>query len=225
MLIIGFIQKKPTHFESLNVERINIVENDGTIKLIITNTSRFPTGQEKVNGRINNEDRKKRSGMLFFNEDGIEAGGFIFDGKKTDDGHSSGLSLTFDQYDGDQVMQLLTTDFQNGDERIVRSGLSFRDRPPHETQDLLRKISAELNQITDEKKREEKINEYIEKGYIGGAQRLLIGKTENKNNGLFLFAQDGSPRASFYVDQNDQVKLLIFNAKGEVESSWPAPSN
>lgn len=99
-------------FEEIDVERINIVEKDGTVKMVITNVERFPNGQVKINGRPTNEDRKKRAGMLFFNEDGLECGGFIYDGQKNANGHSSGLSFTHDQYDGDQVMQLLTQDYQ-----------------------------------------------------------------------------------------------------------------
>ncbi|WP_212668831.1 hypothetical protein [Pseudoalteromonas sp. NBT06-2] len=38
------------------------------------------------------------------------------------------MSLTFEQYNGDQVIQLLTTDTLRGDKRIVRSGLAFNDR-------------------------------------------------------------------------------------------------
>lgn len=212
--------EQPNHFETLNVERINIVEADGTVKLLITNTERFPTTEE-VNGRVLNETRKKRSGMLFFNEEGMEAGGLIFDGSKNEQGHSSGLSLTFDQYNGDQVMQLLTTDQQRGDQRRVSSALVFNDRPEHETQDKVREVMREIEQIEDPAVRRAKIQEYQEQGIIGGSTRLLLGKTGSQNNGLFLFAKDGSPRAMFYVDANDQVQLQFMNDKGEVTHSWP----
>ena len=59
-------------FSEIDVERINIVEKDGTVKMIITNVERFPTGKDSLNGRPTNESRKKRAGMLFFNEEGIE---------------------------------------------------------------------------------------------------------------------------------------------------------
>ena len=66
-------------FSEIDVERINIVEKDGTVKMIITNVDRFPNGNDKINERPTNKNRKKRSGMLFYNEDGIESGGFIYD--------------------------------------------------------------------------------------------------------------------------------------------------
>lgn len=78
----AFKKSSNQKFDEIDVERINIVEKNGTVKMVITNVEKFPNGKDKINGRPTNEDRKKRSGMLFFNEDGIECGGFIYDGKK-----------------------------------------------------------------------------------------------------------------------------------------------
>lgn len=219
--LTGFKGDNSAKFDTLDVERINIVEPDGTVKMIITNVARFPNGKDEVNGRVLNESRKKRSGMLYFNEEGIEAGGFIYDGAKNEQGHSAGMSLTFDQYNGDQVMQILTTDSKRGDKRNIRSGIMFNDRAEHETQDIVKKVMKELSQIKDKQARMEKIKYYEDKGLIGGAPRVLLGKTSSKNNGLFLFAKDGSPRAHFYVDDNDQVKLEVLNKSGDVVNSWP----
>lgn len=219
ILTTGMKAERQGHFDTLTVERLNIVEADGTVKMLLTNTARFPT-TEQVNGTVLNEDRKKRSGMLFFNEEGIEAGGFIYDGSKNERGHSAGMSLTFDKYDGDQVMQLLTVDEKRGDKRVIRSGLAFNDRAEFETQSRTREIMRELNQITDKAERNKKISEYEQQGLIGGAPRILLGKTAAQNNGLFLFAKDGSPRAMFFVDEHDEVQLQFMNSKGEVTHTW-----
>jgi len=100
---LAFRSSGPQQFDEITVHRINIVEPDGTVKMVITNADKFPNGENKLNGRTLTKSRKKRSGMLYFNEDGIECGGFIYDGQKKTDGHSAGMSLTYDQYDGDQV--------------------------------------------------------------------------------------------------------------------------
>lgn len=210
-------------FTEIDVERINIIEKDGTVKMIITNVERFPNGNTIINGRPTNEDRKKRSGMLFFNEDGIECGGFIYDGEKKENGHSSGLSLTYDQYDGDQVMQLLTEDYSKGNERFVASSLVFNDRAPKETQLKSMEITKELEALrkTNPKMAKQKYNQYIEQGLIGSAPRVMLGKTRSENNGLFLFDDKGVPRAMFYVDKENNAKLDFFNEKGEVIASFP----
>lgn len=210
-------------FNEIDVERINIVEKDGTVKMIITNVERFPNGTAKINNRPTNVDRKKRSGMLFFNEDGIECGGFIYDGKKNTNGHSSGLSLTYDQYDGDQVIQLLTQDYKEGDKRFVGSSLMFNDRPSKESQSQTAQIMKELDELgkKDPKAAEEKYKMYEAKGLIGGAPRVMLGKSRSENNGLFLFDDKGMPRAMFYVDKNNNAKLDFFDDKGNVISSFP----
>lgn len=210
-------------FSEIDVERINIVEKDGTVKMIITNVDRFPNGNAKINERPTNEDRKKRTGMLFFNEDGIECGGFIYDGKKNANGHSSGLSLTYDQYDGDQVMQLLTQDFKEGNNRTVSSGLMFNDRPSNESQLRIAQINRELEQLAqkDPKAADVKYKEYESQGLIGGAPRMLLGKSRSESNGLFLFDNKGMPRAMFYVDKENNAKLDFFDEKGNSIASFP----
>ena len=210
-------------FGEIDVQRINIVEKDGTVKMVITNVDRFPTGKEKLNGVATNETRKKRSGMLFFNEDGKECGGFIYDGKKNAKGHSAGLSLTFDQYDGDQVMQLLTEDNQEGDQRFVTTNLVFNDRPVKESQQKTTKIMKELDSLnkTNPQAAQEKYNEYEKQGLLGGVPRVLLGKTGSQNNGLFLFDNKGMPRAMFYVDKENNAKLDFFDDKGNIISTYP----
>lgn len=210
-------------FSEIDVERINIVEKDGTVKMIITNVEKFPNGNVKINGKPTNEDRKKRSGMLFFNEDGIECGGFIYDGQKNAKGHSSGLSLTYDQYDGDQVMQLLTQDSKEGNDRFVTSGLMFNDRPSKESQAETGRIMKELDALgkKDPKAADEKYKMYVEKGLLGGAPRVLLGKSRSESNGLFLFDNKGMPKAMFYVDKENNAKLDFFDDKGNTIASFP----
>lgn len=210
-------------FSEIDVERINIVEKDGTVKMIITNVERFPNGSEKINNLPTNEDRKKRSGMLFYNEDGLETGGFIYDGRKTENGHSAGLSLTYDQYDGDQVMQLLTQDVGQGDKRSVSSTLAFNDRPNRESQIKTIEIMQELEVLrkSDPKAMREKYKEYEAQGLVGGVPRIMLGKSRSQNNGLFLFDDKGMPRAMFYVDKENNAKLDFFDEKGNIIASFP----
>lgn len=219
----AFKKNSNQKFSEIDVERINIVEKDGTVKMIITNVDKFPNGKVKINGRPTNEDRKKRSGMLFFNEDGIECGGFIYDGQKKANNHSSGLSLTFDQYDGDQVMQLLTQDYKEGDNRFVSSALMFNDRPSKESQIRTAEIMKELEELgkKDPKAADEKYKMYQAQGLIGGSPRVMLGKSQSENNGLFLFDNNGMPKAMFYVDKENNAKLDFFDEKGNIIASFP----
>lgn len=227
MTTTAFQQTGNKKFGEIDVERINIVEKDGTVKMMITNVERFPNGHDMINNRPTNETRKKRSGMIFFNEDGIECGGFIYDGQKNESGHSSGLSLTYDQYDGDQVMQLLTQDYSEGDQRYVSSSLVFNDRPAKESQLKTGEIMNELRELRkkDPKAAQLKYKEYEELGLIGGAPRVMLGKSRSQNNGLFLFDTEGKPKAMFYVDKENSAKLDFFDDKGNIIASFPEQKN
>ncbi|HLW50093.1 MAG TPA: hypothetical protein VKZ78_03910 [Sphingobacteriaceae bacterium] len=210
-------------FSEIDVERINIVERDGTVKMVITNVDRFPHGNDIINGRPTNDDRKQRAGMLFFNEEGIECGGFIYDGQKTADGHSAGMSLTYDQYDGDQVMQLLMRDDKVGDQRFVRSSIAFVDQPAHLSQGEIGAIHSELTELgkTDRAAMQKKYVEYKEQGMIGNIDRMVLGQTRSKSNGLFLFDDSGVPRAMFFIDKDNNASLQFFDENGNTIASFP----
>lgn len=131
--------------------------------------------------------------------------------------------MTYDQYDGDQVMQLLTQDYNKGDKRFVTSGLMFNDRPSKESQVKTAEIMKELDELgkKDPKSADEKYKLYEQQGFIGGAPRVMIGKSRNENNGLFLFDNKGMPKAMFYVDKENKAKLDFFVDKGNVIASFP----
>jgi hypothetical protein len=223
VLIFAFFtsQKSPqAHFETIDVERINIIEKDGTVKLLITNQERFPNSADTINGRINH-DRGQYAGMLFYNDEGIECGGFIYNGAKNEEGHSSGLSLTFDQYDGDQLMQLLTTDEKINGKRYKAGGLMFNDRADNESQMEMLRIAKELEGIKDEAERKKKLDEYKAQGLIGVTPRVYLGQSASRKNGLFLFDDQGRPKARFYVTKDNEAKLQVLDNEGKVVSSWP----
>ncbi|MEE9361381.1 MAG: hypothetical protein V3U92_02150 [Cellulophaga sp.] len=219
---VAFKHSSNQKFGTIDVERINIVEKDGTTKMIITNVAEFPNGKDSINNRATNVKRKKRAGMIFFNEDGIECGGFIYDGRKKENGHSAGLSLTFDKYDGDQAMQLLHTDTKRNGKRRVSSSLSFNDLPENSTQSSVAKAWEELDRIKDKKIWRKTYNEYVQKGIMGITKRLELGNLgKGRPNGLFLYDDQGKMRAMFCIDSENNVRLEMYDQKGNKVSSWP----
>ena len=221
ILFSAYRHVQTQRFEVIEAERINIVEKDGTVKMILTNKEKFPTGNELVNNRLTNKTRPKRPGMLFFNDEGIESGGFIFDGKKNPDGHSGGMSLTFDRYDGDQVMQMLSTDRMEKGKRYTTHGLAFNDY----ANDTLTQqgFSHQMDQLMAQKDpaKRESMGATMRQHGMFGVPRIYLGRTGDANNGLYLFDNAGMPRAMLYVDKQNQAKLEFFDDKGNVVDSWP----
>lgn len=205
-------------FTEIDVERINIVEKDGTVRLIITNTDRFPTSQETINGVPSHDARGKMAGLLFFNDDGLECGGLAYAGMKVENEHGQGLVFAFDQYDGDQVMSIITQDYKEGEQRKVHSALVFNDRLPTESMSAVLKHTQGLSPEEIESAHEE----LSKQGLIGGnVRRVMLGKSPNENNGLFLFDNEGKTRAMFYVDKENNAKLHFYDEKGNLVVSLP----
>src|SRR5438128_11716045 len=98
------LQNRQQKFQEINVERINVVEKDGSLRLVISNNERSPGPIER--GKPFGYPGGSRAGMILYNEEGTENGGLIFSGKKENGKTSAYGSLTFDQYDRDQVVAL-----------------------------------------------------------------------------------------------------------------------
>src|SRR5690606_12971006 len=84
-LAIGIVSnaravKTTASFEEIDVKRINIREDDGTLRMIVSNTTRFPG--IIFRGKHHPHPNRTTAGILFFNDEGTENGGLIFGGKK-----------------------------------------------------------------------------------------------------------------------------------------------
>lgn len=115
-------QPGPAAFDAITVHRINVVEPDGTLRMVISNHTSFP-------GIIRHgkEDsfHRPQAGMLFYSDEGTETGGLIFAGHRDKNGQvvDSGGSLSFDKYEGRQIVQLAGVD--DKDDRF--SGMAVND--------------------------------------------------------------------------------------------------
>ncbi len=113
----------PGRFTTLDVERINMREPDGTLRLVISNRDSFPEMPWR-GGEIEHPTRDT-AGLLFINDEGTESGGLVWGGYERDGRRYSSGSLTFDGYEQDQTVRLVG--HQDGPTR--RSGLDVWDRP------------------------------------------------------------------------------------------------
>jgi hypothetical protein len=107
--LIGRVSTAPQvqRIDELDVQRVNLREADGTLRLVIANRSRLPG--VIVKGKEQAPVDRPQAGMLFYNDEGSEAGGLIFSGRQAGNGRveNAGGSLSFDQYGGNQIVQLI----------------------------------------------------------------------------------------------------------------------
>jgi len=106
---LGCFGSRSAKFDEITVQRIKLVEPNGTLRMIVSNHAKFPG--IIVRGKEEAFDRPQ-AGMLFYNDEGSENGGLIFGGYKNAKGEvvDSGGSLTFDKYDANQIIQLAGVD-------------------------------------------------------------------------------------------------------------------
>lgn len=195
-------------FEEITVERINVVESNGDLKLVISNSNRQHQGV--INGKSLPE-RERQAGLIFFNSVGDECGGLVYDGNDKE----AGLVLSVDKYRDDQVMQLRYV--ENTEKDLRTYGMQFWDYRKEDGYEARSKAFAELKKM---KTSEEKKAAYLKMKNEGliPEDRMFVGKKMNKDVGLFINDNSGKPRIKIYIDKENNPKIELLNEEGKVVS-------
>jgi len=214
-LVLGFVllaginsNNSNQKFEEITVERINIVEPDGKLKMVISNQERQHPGM--IDGKVF-EERERAPGILFFNEEQDEVGGLGYHGNKEEGGNNVYLSI--DQYKNDQVMQLMHYTNRNGDNRY---GLQLWERDKDLTMPLIQSI---MDSLENEGYNYRQKLEYLKKKNGGEPvleQRMFIGKNYNRETGLFIQDKYGIDRLRFYIDADNSPKIEVLDEEGKI---------
>jgi hypothetical protein len=191
--------------KELNVGRINIVDTDGTVRMVLSNHELFPTQFQFGSETFTHENRGP--GVLLYNDEGVECGGLIWGGGLRDGQRTAGASLTFDQYDQDQVVQLFYD--ETGGQRYY--GLSIYDRPATQGLAQMFRESMQLRAMPPGPEKDEARRKLGE----GHAQRLFVGR-EPDGATIRLADAQGRPRLRARVDDDGTAQVEFLNAEGKV---------
>lgn len=193
-------------FEEISAQRINIVDEDGKVRLALSNRARFPEGT--IDGRVLQPAGARGPGILFFNEDGDECGGLIFSG----DGGSrtAGAALLFDRLKQDQAVGIM---YEEAAGRYGQ-GLFAWDRPATPITDSVDRL-REIEEIADEDERRRRRQELRDSGDLG-VQRLFVGRDGDGSICLMLSDSKGTPRIMIAVDEDDNPVMSMLDREGEV---------
>jgi outer membrane lipoprotein-sorting protein len=204
-------QSQNQKFEEIDVERINIVEKDGKLRMVISNRERQHPGI--VDGKLIPREGGRPPGMIFFNHRGDECGGLIF-GNNGDKGHF--VSLTFDKSRQDQTVGIQHLESDSGQ---YFAGLRIWDRPHTSIADMLNKYEA-IKKMQDEDAKKAAIKELSDKGELG-TNRIIIGKSRNKSAMIELSDTNGKPRIRISVDPSGDPRMDFLDESGEVIFTLP----
>jgi len=209
------MSNKKEKYTHLDVEKLNIVDSEGEIKLTLFNQENIPPaimdGKDILPGHRQSDPI---SGMMFYNSEGDECGGLIYGSEKDKDGNiSAGVSLSFDQYKQDQVVQV---HYQEDDGESLY-GFSVYDKPDTPLPQILEKQNKILNSnLSDECKDEE-----LKKLNKGNAKRAFMGKERNGDVSVKLMDSKGRQRLRMVIDKNDTPRIEFLNENGEVTYRLP----
>jgi hypothetical protein len=222
--LIGFLSitafrrsAEPTCFEEIDVQRINIREPDGKLRMILSNRARS-TGPI-AHGKPFGYPGGTRPGMIFFNDEETENGGLIFEGKAQNGSHASGAQLSFDQYDQDQVVYL-TYDDENGKRTM---GLNVADRGDMPITELAAGMDS-INRMPDGPAKtaaRQKLNG-LRKGIPMFAPRVFVGRDPSRSAILRLSDPMGRPRLRMIVDSLGAARIEFLDGRGRVVQQIPA---
>lgn len=124
IVLLGAKQPRNATFDELHVQRIDVVEPDGTTRMVLSNKNRLPPVVIKGQERPEMGEPRPQAGLIFYNDEGTENGGLIFGGKRNEKGEivDSGGSLSFDKYGAGQIVQLAGID--DKEDRFAGLGVS-----------------------------------------------------------------------------------------------------
>jgi stress response protein SCP2 len=210
-MLSAFVVAGNKKFAEIDVERINVVEKDGKLKMVISNKERQHPGA--MDSKIFDERKGQRpAGMIFFNEKGDEIGGLVFDG---DTGKGQSSSLTFDKFRGDQTIQLLHAEEPDGK---YFAGLRLNDQNTP-ISDLIAK-QKEIEKLPTKEAKDAAYQEMQEKGMFY-ASRLDIGRDYNRSAFIKLKDAKGRSRIEMSVAANGNARLNFLDENGKVVYSLP----
>jgi len=208
-----------TKFTEIDVERINIVEPDGKLRMVISNRPRSigPIYKGKPFGYAGGT----RPGIIFFNDEGTENGGLTFTGRRRDDGsYSSSVGMSFDQFNQDETLTLRYSD-ENGRKT---TGINIAERDERDIYDLIVQRDS-INKIADSVTRTAALQRLFgpRNGVPLAASRVYLGRDRSRSAVLNLSDPSGRTRLRLRVDSLGNASLEFLDEKGVVTARLPGP--
>jgi hypothetical protein len=195
--------EKTANFDQITVHRLDIVEPDGTLRMVISDKADFPGLIVKNKEAYAHKDRST-AGMIFFNDEGTENGGLIFGGMKDKDGKMSSYGhLSFDRYLQDQVFTIQAS--EEGTHKAA--GLNIDDRPDWPITDMLSLPQSEWQKFIT--------------SHPQAHQRIHLGSNDDRSASLVLKDPDGHPRIVIQVAADGSPALEFLDVNGKVVSQLP----
>ena len=202
----------PQKLDYVTVHRIDVVDNDGTLRMVISNKDRMHPGV--MDGKMIDRPRPV-AGLLFFNDQGDEVGGLTYTGREENGVRRADALLMFDQLKQDQTIGF---SYAEGNGRRT-AGFQVWDRADTHLSELIEKINA-ANKIQDKAARDAEMAK-IRASAPPGPRRVFVGKNADKAATVSLADENGKPRLTLTVDPNGNPRIEFLDEAGKVTDRIP----
>jgi hypothetical protein len=206
---------RPQNLGEITVERINVVDANGTLRLVISNKDRMHPGV--MDGKVIDRPRPV-AGFLFFNDEGDEVGGLTITGQQRDGVRRADAGLMFDQLKQDQTIGL---SYSEGNGRRS-AGLQVWDRSDRPLSELIEQLNA-ANRIADPTERDAAIKK-IRAAAPPGPRRVFVGKNADRSASVSLADAAGKPRLTLTVDPSGNPRIEFLDENGKIVDRLPKGS-
>ena len=213
------VSTQKVRFDEIDVQRINIIEPTGTLRMVLSNAARSQGPLYKGKPFLYTGTERPRTGIIFFNEEGTETGGLIFGGKQLGDtGYTALGHLSFDQFNQDQVIALQHVD-RNGKRRV---GIQFSDRHNANIFEWGARRDS-LRRLPDSAARAEALRQLMagDPDDPRFAERVYVGRDTSKRAVVNLSDWRGRQRLRLVVDSVGTARIEFLDEAGRITHRIP----
>jgi hypothetical protein len=208
-------------FDTITVQRINVVEPDGTLRMVITNNNRVPgiIFQGKEYPDFTNRKGSTTAGLYFYDAQATESGGLTFGGRGTTVNRFGHLS--FDRYNQDEM---LTIDAKDDGTNNVAS-IAMLDQPNWSIKEYLDLRLSIQNLPPDQQ--QAAIDQFNQTHPAGVGPRTVLSNQNFPSaptlseNGLDLKDSAGKDRVNLEIDSSSTPFLQFLDPSGTVTNRYP----
>jgi hypothetical protein len=202
-------------FLVIDAERIDIRERNGTLRAALSNAAGFTEGQ-----RAQGAEGARISGLMFYNEEGHEAGGLVYLGKAIPGGQDAEAALTFDQFRQDQNVYLHHEEHRDAKGTRIEDGLTVNSRPDwtnvngeYRTYEAIRGLPAA--QQDEARLHALQAGEISTGRLFVGVKRGLEGGKPYDDGGVFIKNRWGRTVIKLYVDYDNKPHFEVYDPLGQ----------
>lgn len=213
LVVTGFTSDWQTpHFDEITVHRINFVEPDGTLRMILSNQASAPgiyvKGKEYLPGHHG-------AGIIFLNNEGTENGGIGFSGSTDQNGNkTSDGNISFDSYEQDEAIAM--TAKQANDSKAATVGMI--DEPSWPITEYIQLLQQIQNLPPDQQ--QAALDQFYQT-HAKPQLRIALSRNPDTSASLDLKDAQGNNRLVLDVDSSGNPHLQFLDASGNVISQLP----